>query len=490
MVEDSRSNLDLGEKQADKCDMSCSQLKLQQQLKLLQQLNTELNTIIEASYDGIVICDKDGIMERVNKAYERISGYSRESVIGKSGPQMFAEGLVSTLTTQQVLDSGKIKVGEQTYKSGKQAWIIGTPILDEQGSINKIVYNIRDITEIKNLKKKFNVSAELNKRYEAELKIMREKAADDINLVSFSTKMKQLVEQCQVIARVDINVLFLGESGVGKGFLASFIHKESPRKNGPFIKINCGAIPQNLMETEMFGYEAGAFSGAKKEGKIGVFEMANGGTLLLDEIGDLPHELQVKLLQTIQDQEIRRVGGSKLIKVDVRLLTATNRDLAKMVAEGTFRKDLYYRINTIPVTIPPLRERKEDIPIMLYFFLEKYNMKYNMKCELSNEVVNVLSEYSWPGNVRELENLVERLVVTCQNRIIILADLPSDILGEKNKKISVNGIMPLGDAMEEVERQLIILGYKMTGSTYKTAEILGISQPTAFRKIKKYVEET
>ncbi len=259
-------------------------------------------------------------------------------------------------------------------------------------------------------------------------------------------------------------------------------------KNGPFIKVNCGAIPYALMETEILGYETGAFSGASRYGKAGVFELANGGTLFMDEIGDLLLDLQVKLLQIIQDREFRRVGGTKSIKVDVRIIAATNRDLAQMVKEGTFREDLFYRLNIVPITIPPLRERKEDIPVLSYYFLDLYTKKYNIEKELSKEVVDLLMEYSWPGNVRQLENLIERLVVTYAGKIILPEHLPDEFINHNDSnRILIKGTFSLDAALEEVERQLVRRAYEVSGSTYKVAELLGVSQPTACRKINKYI---
>lgn len=456
-------------------------------VKMLQNLNKELKSILDYSYDGIVISNKEGVIERVNKAYERIIGYPKEKMLGKSGSDLLKDGIIFESVTAQVIESKSPRVIEQVYQNGRRAIIIGNPILDDEGNIYKIVHNIRDITELNNLKMKFNESVQLTKKYQVELEKLRTLFSND-EIIGVSQSLRQVYSQCLSVAKVNSTVLLLGESGVGKGVFAKKIHAESSRKNGPFIKINCGAIPNSLMETEIFGYEAGSFSGASKEGKAGVFEAANNGTLFLDEIGDLPYDLQVKLLQVIQDQEFRRVGGTKTIKVNVRIIAATNRDLTQMVARGTFRQDLFYRLSIIPITIPPLRERREDIPLLSYYFLDLYTKKYNVEKELSKEVVDCFIDYSWPGNVRQLENLVERLVVTNTGKLIMPEHLPGEFFNHHDSSsIQVKGLIPLDVALEEVERQLVTRAFEICGTTYKVAEMLGISQPTASRKINKYV---
>ena len=226
--------------------------------------------------------------------------------------------------------------------------------------------------------------------------------------------MEDTIKLSLRIAAVNTTVLILGESGVGKGLIARFIHENSLRNKGPFIKINCGSIPESLLESELFGYETGAFTGAKREGKPGLVELAHKGTLLLDEIADLPLNLQVKLLQVIQERELTRIGGTKPIRIDIRIIASTNKDIRKMVKQGEFREDLYYRLNVIPITIPPLRERKEDIELLIDFFISHYNKKHNKSISLQEDVIEALLQYCWPGNVRELENLMERLVVTSE----------------------------------------------------------------------------
>jgi len=308
-------------------------------------------------------------------------------------------------------------------------------------------------------------------------------------VVAYSVEMGRVLQLAAKVAPVNTTVLILGESGVGKEVVARFIHMSGPRRNGPFVNINCGAIPGSLLESELFGYEAGAFTGARREGKPGMIEMAAGGTLFLDEISELPTDLQVKLLQVIQERKLVRVGGVKPLNVDIRIIAATNRDLAAMVARGEFRADLFYRLNVVPITIPPLRERPDDVIPLIYHFLDRYNSAHGYKKVISEDAREVLTRYSWPGNVRELENLIERLVVTVEGDEITVRDLPRAILeegGVSQPHVVVGGIMPLRQAVEEVERQLIQRALAEKRSTYSIARLLGVNQSTVVRKIRKY----
>ena len=291
------------------------------------------------------------------------------------------------------------------------------------------------------------------------------------------------------VAQVDSTVLITGESGTGKELLAETIHANSARKEGPFIKVNCGAIPESLLESELFGYDAGAFTGARKEGKAGYFELANSGTLFLDEIGDLPLNLQVKLLRVIQSREIVRVGGIKPLKVDIRIVAATNRNLVDMVRRKEFREDLYYRLNVVPINVPPLRQRKEEIPSLVVHFLQVFNRKYKQVKRISPEVIDLFMEYDWPGNVRELENLMERLVVITPSDTITVQDLPShfgNLAKDWSNKVHVLDIVPLREAVESVEKQILEKAYVQFRTTRQMARALKVDASTVVRKAAKY----
>ncbi|OPX95689.1 MAG: Limonene hydroxylase [Syntrophorhabdus sp. PtaB.Bin047] len=306
--------------------------------------------------------------------------------------------------------------------------------------------------------------------------------------VAHSERMKQVIETAYRVARIDTTVLILGESGVGKDLVARLIHEASPRmETGTFVKINCGAIPPDLLESELFGHEAGAFTGARKEGKAGYFEIADKGTIFLDEIGDLPLRLQVKLLSVIQDQEVTRVGGTKPKKVDARIIAATNRDVEKMVKTGTFREDLYYRLNVVPFYIPALRERREEIPFLIKHYLNEFNSRYSLKVKLTQEVVERLTAYRWPGNVRELANLVEQLVVLANEELVTVDHLPKRFsIPERNDLAETQELRPLDESVREFEMKLIRSALDQSKSNEEAAHKLGISLSTLARRLRQF----
>ena len=296
--------------------------------------------------------------------------------------------------------------------------------------------------------------------------------------------MERIVGTIKKVSVVDSTVLVLGETGVGKSRLVRHLHELSHRKNEMLYEINCAALPTNLIESELFGYAGGSFTGAHREGKKGILELAHKGTLFLDEIGEMPLEIQAKLLQVLQEKTFRSVGGRELKKVDVRIVAATNRNLQEMVKQGTFRKDLYYRLNVIPIHIPPLRERQEDILPLVSYYLQHFNEKYGRNVTLSPHVLHAFLEYPWEGNNREIENVMERVVITA-DELVTMDDLP---LSMQKSTIEQSG-KSLYEMLEEVERSIILKTYKVHGSSYKVAEALKISQSAATRKIKKVIEE-
>lgn len=307
--------------------------------------------------------------------------------------------------------------------------------------------------------------------------------------VGNSQFMKDLTKKVLQVATYDCTVLIMGESGTGKELIASSIHKFS-KKSGPIIKINCGAIPENLLESELFGYEQGAFTGAKIGGKPGKFEEAHNGTLFLDEIGDMQLHLQVKLLRVLQEKEVVRVGGSKTKKVNARIIAATNKNLYNLVQEGKFREDLFYRLNVVPITIPPLRERREDIMPLILHFKKKYEKKYQTKRNCSPEVIKHFLSYDWPGNVREMENLIERLIVILEptetiTPKILINDYLSMARLQMEKDVSVHRLIPIKDATDKVESQLINMAIARYKTLKEIADVLGVDQSTICRKLKQ-----
>ena len=455
-----------------------------QELELTQNLNKELHAIIDSCHDAIVVADAQGDLEKINKAYERISGINRDDILGKNMNELEEEGIVSQSVSLLVLKRKKPVTILQKFQTGREMFLTGTPVLDDNGNVIKVVSTGRDLTELNNLKEELERTKELSNKYYHELKQLKEQLGEQEQVIFSSDKMQNVVQLALKIARVDSTVLVLGESGVGKELIARIIHSGSKRKSDSFVTLNCGAIPDHLLESELFGYEEGAFTGAKKGGKAGLFEEAHNGTLFLDEIGDLPLNLQVKLLRVLQEEEITRVGGTKPRKINVRIIAATNAELEKLVAEKEFREDLYYRLNVVPIDVPSLRERKEDIIPLTYHFLKKFNRKYSMNKRIEPEVLDELIGHEWPGNVRELVNIVERMVVTSNDDMISYADIPAIIRNETADQgpISIAKIMPMRDAIQTVERILIQRALKEYGSTRKAAKALGINQSTVVRK--------
>ncbi len=324
--------------------------------------------------------------------------------------------------------------------------------------------------------------------WEEEKRALREELKKTYNIhgiVGTSDAILNLIEVIKKVANTDTTVLITGESGTGKSMIAKAIHSLSPRRDKSFITINCAAIPESLLEAELFGYEKGAFTGAYTS-KKGKFELANGGTIFLDEIGDMPLSLQAKILRVIQDKEIERLGSEKVIKVDVRIIAATNKDLEKLVKEGKFREDLYYRLNVVPIHVPPLRERKEDIPLLVEHFLEKFNKKYNKKVKISPNAMAMLMEYDWPGNVRELENTIERLVIM-NDGVIKTTDLPAHIRASKRIKTDIESLSNLPEKIRETEKEKIIQALEKTGYVKsRAAKLLGYTLRQLDYRIKKY----
>ncbi len=386
---------------------------------------------------------------------------------------------------------------------GKEYVATAIPVFNQDGDIQRVVTNIRDITELVELKDALEDTKVQAAEFSSNLALVRTQHMLEHGIVSKSPQMLQIIDLASKMAQFDATVLILGESGVGKELIAKLIHSASTRnKKGEFIKVNCGAIPRELLESEFFGYEPGAFTGARKEGKPGYFELAHTGTLFLDEIGELPLDLQVKLLRVIQEHELVRLGDTKPKKIDVRIIAATNRELEQMVAQGTFREDLFYRLNVLPIQIPPLRSRPEDIPALLTAFLEKYSRKYGSGKMFTGDSLALLCRYNWPGNVRELENVVERLVITADDHVILPQHLPIQVL-KREQSASVNNqvladhkfehdseMRTLQEVMDQVEKEMIIKALTIYGSTYRAAKVLGVSQSTIVRKAKKYHQKT
>ena len=457
------------------------------ELKHSRLMSEELNAIIESSFDGFYVTDGQARTLRVNTAYERITGIKREEVLGHTMGELVDNGFFNESVTLRVLETRKPQSILQIIKTGKTVMVTGTPFFDKDGHIVLVVTNVRDVTELNRLQQKLENMHKLQLEAKIELEQLKETVKGHILISSRSKRMQEILQLALRLSQVDSTVLIEGESGVGKGVFADIVHNSGPRKHSPFIKISCGAIPDLLLESELFGYVSGAFTGARKEGKSGSFEVADGGSIFLDEVGEMPLGLQVKLLRVLQEKMITRVGDTTAKKVDVRVIAATNRNLAAMVQDGQFRRDLFYRLNVVPLRILPLRERKEDIIHLVYRFLDSFNKRYGFNKQIEREALNVLMEYEWPGNVRELENVIEQMVVITQGEVITVDDLRMAL----KRSFDETQTLPIEDkplrlALEEVERRALEFAYRKYKTTRRVARVLEINQSTVVRKMHHY----
>ncbi len=458
------------------------------------QKNTEdtLSFIIENSYDGIFITDGDANTILVNKAYETITGLSREDVLGKNMRELEEQKTISVSGTLLALETGGPVTLHQEFRTGRRALITSSPAFDENGRIQMVVTNVRDMTDIYSLKAQIEASEDEQERIGRELEMMKQGYMSE-DLIAEAPETLQVLRMAERVSALETLVILQGETGSGKEVFAKHIHKTSERKDKPFIKVNCGAIPENLIESELFGYEKGAFTGANREGKAGIFEVANGGTLFLDEIGELPLSMQVKLLRVLQEHEITRVGSSRTVSVDVRVIAATNKSLEEMVKEGTFREDLYYRLMVFPITIPPLRRRVRDIGPLTAYFTDNLNKKYGFRKFFSQESMTIMEEYAWPGNIRELKNVVERAIIISEQDEITPDDLPlfqkRNTRPVKDKRRLASEVSDLPAYLEQVEQRYIEEAYQKYHSVRKAAKSLNISPATFVRKRQKGLEK-
>ncbi|MBH0346564.1 sigma 54-interacting transcriptional regulator [Bacillus cereus] len=440
----------------------------------------DLQDVFEYAFDEIFVTDEKGIVVRVNSTCERHYQLAAKELVGKHVKELQKDGIFYPSATLEVIEKKRPIELVQTTKSGEYLHVRTRPVFDDEGNLRRVISYSRDLTELYQLRQKVEEMDNQLKTYKKELR----ETYEHEGLIFKSIAMQKIVETIKKVSVVDSTVLVLGETGVGKSRLVRHLHEVSNRKNESFYEINCAALPTNLIESELFGYAGGSFTGANREGKKGLLESAHKGTLFLDEIGEMPLEIQAKLLQVLQEKTFRPIGGRELKKVDVRIVAATNRDLSMMVKQGTFRKDLYYRLNVIPILIPPLRERTEDILPLIYHYLQHFNGKYGRNVKLAPSTLQMFVGYPWEGNNREIENVIERIVITADD-IVTIEDLP---IAMQESTVEQSG-QSLYKMLEDVERNIILKAYKTYGSSYKVAEFLKISQSAATRKIKKLIEE-
>jgi len=440
-----------------------------------------LELALESSYDGLHILDKNGNTLYINEACVRIEGVDIEEMFSKDIRSLVEAGVYSQSVTLMVLETKESHTIRQTTKNGNEVLVTGTPIFDDDGEVEMVIVNSRDVTDLNTLRRNLSAS-----KYQLDdLKLEHKRFYE---VIANSTQMQRILSTALYISRVDSTVLLTGESGVGKGVLARFIHDNGPRAEKPFIKVDCSSIPENLLESELFGYEKGAFTGASQSGKIGLLEMAEGGTVFLDEIGEMPMSMQPKIMRAIQDLEIQPVGSKTIKKLDVRFIAATNIDLREAIEKKEFREDLYYRLNVIPIEVPPLRERKEDIPALINQMINRINAMYYFRKKLSSEAMSQLIQYPWPGNVRQLENTVERILVSTESDLVQVKDLPSEIVrwkpdGENSIDIYNTSYK---DLLAAYDKRILQTAIEQEGSIPKAAKVLGVDATTIRRKLAKF----
>ncbi len=442
----------------------------------------ELKEIIEFSFDEIFVTDGEGYVILINKAVERNYGIKKKDILGKHVSELESKGYFNPSMTLKAIKEKKKVSGIQTTNKGKTLLVTSNPLKDKNGKIRKIITNSKDITDFIKLQKQLKNSEEIIETYQ---NILSKTRTDNEDFIVLDSVSENILETVAKIAKTDSTVLLEGETGVGKNMIAKTIHKLSNRKDNKFILINCASIPNSLLESELFGYESGSFTGAKSKGKKGLIEMADKGTLFLDEIAELPLQLQSKLLDVMQYKRVRKIGSNTFIDVDVRIISATNKDLKKMVSQRLFREDLFYRLNVIPISIPPLRGRKDAIEKLSSYFLKKYNNKYNYNKVISDEIMEMFKNYNWPGNIRELENLIEQLVVISNSKIIEINDLPNYILEADLKDGMDIENLDLKKSIEALEKRILTRAIAKYSTTYRVAEVLNINQSTVVRKMKK-----
>jgi transcriptional regulator with PAS, ATPase and Fis domain len=457
-----------------------------QELDISKNTLKEIEAIIESVADGVIVADSEGIIIRVNEAVEKTFHVEKTTLIGKPAAEIVKNGIFKEGIVEKVLTTKKAVVVASDYQE-KQLIYTGIPNFNELHVMTSVIVTIQDVSTINQLQRKLEHQKIAMDDYVREIAKMKSVDVTDTDIIAQSKKMSRIIGIAKVVSQVDSIVLITGESGTGKEKVVDVIYHNSNRKDKPLIKINCGAIPDSLFESELFGYEHGSFTGARKNGKIGFFELANTGTLLLDEVGELSLSSQVKLLRVIQEKEVMRIGGSKTIPIDVRIIAATNRDLWLMVQEGNFRQDLYYRLNVINIEVPPLRERRDDIIPLARYFVTSFNKKHKKHKQLSLELCHTLWNMDWPGNIRELENVIETMVVLVPGNLLLPEHLP--IKNDETKqsaRIVLHGIIPLKDAIEEVERQLLLHAGAKYKTTREIAAALGVNQSTISRKLQQF----
>ncbi len=456
--------------------------------KYREVLGPYVENIFGALDDGVYVSNKAGKTLHVNAMYEKLTGLKAEDLLGQNVHTLKEEGVFDEIVSPDVIKTGKPVTKVQILHDGKRLVLRGFPVFDNNNELVLVVTIVRDVTLIGQLREQILQQKKLISIYHDKIEYLAAKKSPACSNLFEAPHIKQLSELIKRVASTDATILLLGETGVGKDRFACMAHENSPRKNEMFLKVDCGSISENLIESELFGYAPGAFTGANSKGKLGHFEIADKGTIFLDEIGELPLTMQAKLLRVLQDQEVMRVGSSVPKKIDVRIIAATNRNLEEEIKKGNFRSDLYYRLHVAVIEIPPLREIPDMIPGLVNYFLERFGAKYKKNIICHDETMILLLAYQWPGNIRELENTIQSLVITCEGDEILPQNLPPSIHSTTTSTptgaLSGGSGRSLKKIMNDFEKQVIQQALDKYGSVNKTSEILGVNRSTIFRKLR------
>lgn len=450
--------------------------------------------IYDALEIGLIIVDREGIIIWGNKYYSQLAKFDIRKYFGQNVRLISQRGDVELPNERTMIDivlETKQCLSEVViYHTVDYVITTARPILNDEGTVDYIVYTITNYSELMQTQERLSQSNSHILALETHLQNLQIKQSLGQDIIIADKKMYDIYGKALRLAATSVSVMLTGESGTGKDVLARFIHQNSPRRDEKFIHVNMATIPQPLFESELFGYTPGSFTGASRQGKEGLIQLANNGTLFLDEIGELPMDVQAKLLQVIQDKQVRSIGAVEPIPVNFRIICATNRDLKQLVREHKFRLDLYYRLNTIELTLPPLRDRREDIPLLATHFLNRYNQEKQTEKYLSSDVIQVFYKYSWPGNVRELQHCMDSLTTLCQRSTITLDQLPPEMqhlaFEETALSIQGTGAVTLKQSVELLETKLIREALARCATAAQAAEELGIDASTLSKKRKRY----
>lgn len=465
--------------------------KIAKKFEFYQLQNRELNAIFESVSDGIWVCDGDGIVLDINEASEKLSEIKKEDVIGKSIYELVDEGMYDESSVIKALEEKqRVTIVQNIKRIQKKVLVTATPVFNEEGDISLVVVNSRDMTLLNTMRVKLEKSLQESDKLKDTLKEINLLELNKKGVIGGSEAFQSILKVALKLSRIEgSNILLLGESGTGKGLLAKFVHKCSKRNDKTFIQINCAAVPENLLEAELFGYERGAFTGANEKGKVGLLELSHNGTLFLDEIGELPLLLQSKLLKYLDDNEVMRIGGVKSRKINCTIIAATNRNLESLVKQKRFRKDLFYRINTFTINIPPLRERTEDIFDLVDYYLPAYNKKFKTMKKISPAALEKLQTYPFPGNVRELKNILKKGVVLSESTYLdnyLTNGLPLIRHSRKPVTTEDSSLINFRSMMLASEKEILLQALEGNTTTREIAKKLQIDHSTVVRKLKKH----